>query len=306
MSPEQALGKRSVDARTDLWAVGVMLYEALSGVQPFKADNHHAVLRRIIESEPPPLPSAIPARLRAIVSRCLEKDPARRYQHAAALRADLEAALDDLGASSPAPLALVSRAGAGSRAARTTQAPGALAAPAEHRFRALLRRALSLAEERFRATTRGRTTRTTRERAQSTQKTRAQGEARRRALALTALQIAGAAAIAAAATSAALREPAGEEPREPAPQSLRPVLAAAFAGGSAAKQGGAFTPGGVTRAGVPAGAEVSCDDEAGSPGSAPAGPAGGATALASSGDNPARAISPARGTRRSRITSPGF
>ncbi|WP_155798774.1 serine/threonine-protein kinase, partial [Sorangium cellulosum] len=129
MSPEQVLGKRTIDARADLWAVGVMLYEALSGAQPFRGGSHHAVLRRILETEPAPLPSSIPPRLRKIVGRCLEKDPARRYMDAASLRADLQATLDDLGASAPAPLVILSPQSAGSRSVEATRPRGALAAP---------------------------------------------------------------------------------------------------------------------------------------------------------------------------------
>jgi serine/threonine-protein kinase len=71
----------------------VILYEALSGRQPFKAESHHAVLHRILGAEPAPLPEGVHPALRFIVARCLQKDRTRRYPNAAALRADLEAAL---------------------------------------------------------------------------------------------------------------------------------------------------------------------------------------------------------------------
>ncbi len=95
MSPEQARGRGEVDAGSDIWAVGVILYEALSGHQPFVATNYHALLRQILDDDPAPLPETVSFELKAIVLRCLEKDPAARYVDAAALRADLQAALDD-------------------------------------------------------------------------------------------------------------------------------------------------------------------------------------------------------------------
>jgi eukaryotic-like serine/threonine-protein kinase len=94
MSPEQARGKGEVDAAADIWAVGVMLYEALTGRQPFIATNYHALLRQILDDAPAPLPASVSFELKAIVLRCLEKAPSARYSSAAALRADLEAALE--------------------------------------------------------------------------------------------------------------------------------------------------------------------------------------------------------------------
>jgi serine/threonine-protein kinase len=99
MSPEQALGTRAVDGRADLWAVGVILYEALAGRQPFGSSSHHAVLRRIVDEEPEPLPRAVDVELRAIVRRCLEKKPEHRYADATALRSALEGWLERRGVS---------------------------------------------------------------------------------------------------------------------------------------------------------------------------------------------------------------
>lgn len=93
MSPEQVRGERNVDARADVWALGVILHEALAGRQPFKADGHHMVLWSIMDEEPEPLPASIDPALRAIVARCLQKDRALRYPDAVALREALEAAL---------------------------------------------------------------------------------------------------------------------------------------------------------------------------------------------------------------------
>ncbi|MGC1965289.1 MAG: bifunctional serine/threonine-protein kinase/formylglycine-generating enzyme family protein, partial [Candidatus Acidiferrales bacterium] len=84
MSPEQAQGK-NVDARTDLWSLGVRYYESLTGLAPFHADSSIAILRAIIEDAPRPasqLRPDVPPLADRIVSRSLEKDPAKRYQSA--------------------------------------------------------------------------------------------------------------------------------------------------------------------------------------------------------------------------------
>src|SRR5262249_29905689 len=79
------------DGRADLWAIGVVLHEALAGEPPFTAANHYTLLRRIVDDPPAPLPEDISPEIRAIVARCLAKEPRDRYASAAELRADLEA-----------------------------------------------------------------------------------------------------------------------------------------------------------------------------------------------------------------------
>ncbi|XXY85704.1 serine/threonine-protein kinase [Sorangium sp. So ce296] len=299
MSPEQALGKRTIDARADIWAVGVMLYEALSGAQPFRGGNHHAVLRRILETDPAPLPPSVPQRLRKIAARCLEKDPARRYPDAASLRADLTAALDDLGASAPAPIVILSPASVGRRSLETTRPRGALAAPPRLALRALGRLWTSGARApRWReATTLGSAPRA------------APPDAPRRARAITALRVAGAAVLAAAAlSSAALRAPTDEEAGSAARESLRPVLAAAFAESGAWRRGAGATGaagGDAPHApGAPAVKAAGRGGAMGSPELASADP-GGPEITAAPEDKPPRSQAP-RGASRSRITSPGF
>ncbi len=92
MAPEQAGGHVGlVDARTDVWGCGVVLYECLSGGHPFEG-GPHGVLEEILYEDPAPLRKrspGVPAALEAIVGRCLEKDPARRYPAAEALAEDL-------------------------------------------------------------------------------------------------------------------------------------------------------------------------------------------------------------------------
>ena len=90
MAPEQLRGD-TADARSDLWAFGVMLYEMCAGVRPFRGRSSFELSSNIINHPPTAFPPAVPPALRAIIERCLEKDPARRYQAAGEARAALQA-----------------------------------------------------------------------------------------------------------------------------------------------------------------------------------------------------------------------
>jgi serine/threonine protein kinase/tetratricopeptide (TPR) repeat protein len=93
MSPEQAMGK-TLDQRSDLFAVGLIFYELLSGKMPFKAETAMASLLMRNQERAVPLAdidATVPAGLSDIVSRCLERDLERRYPNAAEIVADLDA-----------------------------------------------------------------------------------------------------------------------------------------------------------------------------------------------------------------------
>jgi eukaryotic-like serine/threonine-protein kinase len=92
MSPEQMRAESNIDARADIWAIGVILYELLSGISPFDAESMPKICARVIEEQPPRLTEVdeeTPEPLDAIVFRCLEKDRARRPGNVAELSAAL-------------------------------------------------------------------------------------------------------------------------------------------------------------------------------------------------------------------------
>ena len=92
MSPEQAKGKR-VDGRTDLWALGAVVYEMVAGHVPFEADTPSEVIGLILNKEPPPLARfdrEVPPELERIVTKALTKDLEERYQTAKDLLVDLK------------------------------------------------------------------------------------------------------------------------------------------------------------------------------------------------------------------------
>jgi eukaryotic-like serine/threonine-protein kinase len=113
MAPEQVRGQPA-DPRSDIFAFGVVLYEMLTGKRAFRKDTSPETLSAILNEEPPPLAQSVedsPPALQRILSRCLEKKPERRFQHAS----DLGFALEALSEASGNAIAAPSPAGARKR-----------------------------------------------------------------------------------------------------------------------------------------------------------------------------------------------
>ncbi len=94
MSPEQAEGK-AVDARSDIFSFGAVLYEMVTGRRAFKGDSNISTLSAVLHEEPEPvsrIAAGIPQELERIISRCLKKDPGSRFEH----MDDVELALEEL------------------------------------------------------------------------------------------------------------------------------------------------------------------------------------------------------------------
>lgn len=95
MSPEQSTGVLA-DHRTDTWSLGVILYEMITGLRPFKSEYESALVYSILNEEPEPvtaLRTGVPMELEKIVQKCLEKEPADRYQRTDDLIVDLRKVL---------------------------------------------------------------------------------------------------------------------------------------------------------------------------------------------------------------------
>lgn len=90
MAPEQLRGQEA-DARSDVWALGATLYEMVAGALPFQGRSGFEVSEAILNQAPRPLPTQVPGELGAVIRRCLEKEPGRRYQTVAEVRGALEA-----------------------------------------------------------------------------------------------------------------------------------------------------------------------------------------------------------------------
>jgi TolB-like protein len=89
MAPELFRGFPA-DARSDVWALGVVIYEMCAGTKPFRGRTDFELSSAILSAPPLPVPPAVDLRLATVITRCLEKDPAARMQNAADVRAEFE------------------------------------------------------------------------------------------------------------------------------------------------------------------------------------------------------------------------
>ena len=120
MAPEQLLGE-TAGARSDVWALGVLFHELLTGEKPFEAADRQAAAQRIRIAAPSPLPSGVPRSIERVVARCLAKAPEDRYEDARAVATALEEALAER--TRLPPRVLISRALAAKRLGEELAAP---------------------------------------------------------------------------------------------------------------------------------------------------------------------------------------
>ncbi|MGH8848942.1 MAG: protein kinase domain-containing protein, partial [Polaromonas sp.] len=129
MSPEQIAGKK-VDGRSDLYSLGVMLFQMLTGVLPFRGDSMAELMYKIANEEAPDIRvirKELSARLAGLIALSLAKRPELRYQDGGQFAADLRAVIAELGGAAPAAAAAAPKSAAAARFDATVvqAAPGA-------------------------------------------------------------------------------------------------------------------------------------------------------------------------------------
>jgi len=112
MSPEQLRSSKEADARSDIWSLGVTIYELIAGRQPWIAESITELTLRIAMDPLPPLPPLVPPGLGAVIARCMEKEPARRFANVGELAAALAPFSTANGAEIAAVVARVARGSA--------------------------------------------------------------------------------------------------------------------------------------------------------------------------------------------------
>ncbi len=128
ISPEQANGERATPL-SDIYALGVVAYQCLSGYRPFEGDNPLEIARRHVMDQPPPVPPDVPVSARAVVERAMAKRAADRWPNAAALAQEARRVAAQLGTSAPQPVLAAAGAGGQRPGAPVSPPPGQGAGP---------------------------------------------------------------------------------------------------------------------------------------------------------------------------------